>query len=159
MDESPRGASPRIVEVMDLLRELSGGFTRLSQEMADASGSHLTDVAAVEVLDRREAGAMTVGALGGELGLSKAATTGLVDRLEQAGHVRRVRDDRDRRRVYLETTESAHDVAMTVLRGFVDRLRDTLERYDDAELALAARFMIDVRDALLPSAHGDAGER
>ena len=42
---------------------------------------------------------MTVGRIGELTGLTTGATTRLVDRLEQAGFVRRVADPADRRRV------------------------------------------------------------
>jgi DNA-binding MarR family transcriptional regulator len=54
-------------------------------------------------------------------GLSPAAVTAALDRLERAGYVRRVRDERDRRRVMVEVT---------------DRM---LERAGDAYGTLAAR--------------------
>ena len=41
------------------------------------------------------------------LGISTGSATELVDRLEQAGHLKRHRDARDRRRVDLQPTESA----------------------------------------------------
>jgi hypothetical protein len=58
--------------------------------------------------------------LGAELGLSKAVTTSLVDRLD-AGHVHRTRDAGDRRRWHLQVTESAHALADSVLRGLLER--------------------------------------
>jgi DNA-binding Lrp family transcriptional regulator len=45
---------------------------------------------------------MTAGELAQRTGLSPGAVTGLVDRLESAGHVRRTRDPADRRRVVIE---------------------------------------------------------
>jgi hypothetical protein len=45
---------------------------------------------------------MTPGRLGEELNLTSPSVTALLDRLERHGHLRRVRDQRDRRRVTLE---------------------------------------------------------
>ena len=53
---------------------------------------------------------MAAGELATAMGLSPGAITTLVDRLEQDGFVRRVRDDADRRRVLVELTESARAV-------------------------------------------------
>jgi len=47
-------------------------------------------------------GPMTAGDLAVRTGLTTGAITGIVDRLEQAGFVRRTRDPSDRRRVVLE---------------------------------------------------------
>src|SRR4051812_3607546 len=47
------------------------------------------------------AGPLTVGEQAAHLGLGKATATELVDRLERRGLVARMRDDRDRRRVFV----------------------------------------------------------
>src|SRR5918999_1611790 len=44
-------------------------------------------------------GPLTAGALARQTGLTSGAVTGLVDRLERAGYIRRVPDQADRRRV------------------------------------------------------------
>ena len=49
----------------------------------------------------------TAGWLGAQLGLTSASTTSLIDRLEAAGHVRRVRTARDRRKVEVQVTDEA----------------------------------------------------
>ena len=51
------------------------------------------------------AGPLTLGELAGHLRLSRAATTELVDRVEERGLVGRIRDERDRRRVFVMVTE------------------------------------------------------
>ncbi len=148
----PGGGSPDLVaELVALLQQTGEGMTRLGQDMAEASRSHPTDVTAVSVLARHE-GALSVGQLGELLGLSKAATTSLVDRLERAGHVHRVRDPHDRRRWHVEVTDSAHGLARAVLAEFLDQVRASLGGYTPEELATARRFLTDVRDALTPGA-------
>ena len=134
--------------LIGLLHEVSEGLTRLAADMADAAGSHPTDMHAVSVISRHDDDPLTVGALGEHVGLSPAASTALVDRLEARGHVRRVRDERDRRRVHLHATELAHATSMSVLEGFLGVLRSRLEHYDEHELAVAQRFLEDVRVAL-----------
>lgn len=78
-------------------------------------------------------GPLTVGDLAGRLRLSRAATTELLDRVESRGLVARVRDQRDRRRVYVRITETGRTA--TVNAG-----RDDAER-DDDPLAAAVRTM------------------
>jgi DNA-binding MarR family transcriptional regulator len=65
--------------------------------VADAVGLHQTDQECIDLLDWT--GPLTAGEIGAHLGLSSGAVTGLVDRLEAGGWVRRERDPRDRRRV------------------------------------------------------------
>lgn len=145
-----------VEELISLLHQTGEGLTRLAQRMADVSGAHPTDLTAISVLARHP-DPVTVGQLGTELGLSKAATTALVDRLEHAGHVHRVRDASDRRRWNLQVTDSAHLVAQTVLHDFLHRARTALAGYSSAELETARRFLTDVSAALTsePAVAGD----
>jgi len=146
------GRDQLIEQLIVLLHGTGEGMTRLAQQMADLSGAHPTDLTAVSML-ARHADPVTVGQLGAELGLSKAATTALVDRLERAGHVHRVRDASDRRRWNLQVTDTAHLLAQTVLHDFLHRTRIALAEYTPAELRAAQRFLIDVSAALTPRAH------
>jgi DNA-binding MarR family transcriptional regulator len=49
-------------------------------------------------------GALTMGEIAGRLGITEKTITGLVDRLESEGHLRRVRNEEDRRVVRAELT-------------------------------------------------------
>jgi DNA-binding MarR family transcriptional regulator len=91
-----------------LLNEVRGSqnaTARFDQAVADAVGLNRTDMRIVDVLDRE--GAVTAGRLADVTGLSSGAMTTALDRLERAGHARRVRDAGDRRRVLVELTETA----------------------------------------------------
>lgn len=55
---------------------------------------------------------VTSGELAARLGLGAPATTGLVDRLEHAGHVRRERDPHDRRKVTIVMEPKALQLAI-----------------------------------------------
>ncbi|NDU71802.1 MarR family transcriptional regulator [Actinomadura sp. DSM 109109] len=59
-----------------------------------------SDLYALNVLEL--SGAMTPGELGARTGLTTGPTTRLIDRLEQAGYVRRVPSPGDRRKVIVE---------------------------------------------------------
>lgn len=65
---------------------------------------HPTDVQALlHLVKADQAGTpVTRRHIGQALGLASGSVTGLVDRLERAGHVRHVRDVEDRRRVRLQ---------------------------------------------------------
>ena len=80
-------------------------YQRSTQAFDDAVGRALglnpTDV---RCLDWLADGAKSAGALSAGTGLSSAATTTLIDRLERKGFVERVRDASDRRRVMVEMT-------------------------------------------------------
>jgi DNA-binding MarR family transcriptional regulator len=73
--------------------------------------------------------------------MSSGATTAVVDRLERAGHVRRVPDERDRRRLTLHRAENA----AALLGAFFDPLNASMDTvmigYSPPELAAVQRFL------------------
>ncbi|NRQ32602.1 MarR family transcriptional regulator [Nonomuraea sp. NN258] len=71
---------------------------------AKAVGLGATDLYALNVLNLE--GALTPGELGRRTGLTTGPTTRLIDRLEQAGYVRRGADPSDRRKVVVEPVAS-----------------------------------------------------
>ncbi|WP_067828008.1 MarR family winged helix-turn-helix transcriptional regulator [Nocardia inohanensis] len=71
-----------------------------AQAGARAVGLGATDLYALNILEL--CGAMTPGELGTRAGLTTGPTTRLIDRLEQAGYVRRAPDPGDRRKVIVE---------------------------------------------------------
>jgi DNA-binding MarR family transcriptional regulator len=84
-----------------LARDLSTETILLHQAIADRLGLNLTDHKALGfLLDAEEP--ITAGELAARTGLTTGAITGIVDRLESAGFVRRKRDAGDRRQVILE---------------------------------------------------------
>jgi DNA-binding MarR family transcriptional regulator len=79
----------------------SAAAASLQAAVAARVGLSPADIAAVELLARR--GPLTAGELGAATALASASVTGLIDRLEAARFVRRVRDPQDGRRVRVET--------------------------------------------------------
>jgi DNA-binding MarR family transcriptional regulator len=90
-------------------------------------------------------GPLTAGRIAGLTGLSTGAVTGVIDRLEKVGLVRRVRDPEDRRKVLVEVVpgtaerfaplfESAFDVLRELLAQFSPAERKVIERYQNAML-------------------------
>ncbi len=65
-------------------------------------------------------GPLTLGELATHLGLSKATVTELVTRVEERGLVDRMRDERDRRRVYVWLTEYGRQRANSYVRVLAD---------------------------------------
>jgi DNA-binding MarR family transcriptional regulator len=92
-----------------MLRRLNVELDQLGHQFATQHGLHPTDMRAlVAIMDAARSGqVMSPGRLGEELGLTSASVTALLDRLEQAGHIHRIRDQHDRRRVTLEIDQQA----------------------------------------------------
>jgi DNA-binding MarR family transcriptional regulator len=131
------------VEVGLLLRRLSVELDAVGQRFAELHGLGRTDVRAlVAIMDAARRGEpLTAGGLGAAVSLSSASVTALVDRLERAGHVRRVRDPADRRRVVLEMTATAMAAGTAFFGGLQRDLVAAMDGYSDADLAVIRRFL------------------
>ena len=125
--------------------DLATSRTAYGEGIAARVGLAATDVEVLRLLGAE--GAMTVGRLGELTALTTGATTRMVDRLEQAGFVRRVADPADRRRVNVEL---AGDRATPVLRAYDpvdDAARSALDGLDDAALAALHGYLVACVDA------------
>jgi DNA-binding MarR family transcriptional regulator len=93
----------------ELMAAIGDAF-RINQNNADVFddvaseilGINRTDMRAMDIVGRR--GRITAGELAKEAGLTTGGVTVVVDRMERAGLLKRVRDPDDRRRVWLEAT-------------------------------------------------------
>ena len=111
-DEAIR-REPGLAELDDTtlaVRALISASQDLTVRMARRMGVNVSDMTAILWLS--EHGPVGSAELARRLGISTAATTVLVDRLERAGHVERVRDTVDRRRVTLTATSEARAAAL-----------------------------------------------
>jgi DNA-binding MarR family transcriptional regulator len=99
------------VEITDRIGELArlgGQQSDLYDEaVCDALGINRTDLRVLDILER--SGPLPAGKLAAEAGLSPGAMTASIDRLEDAGHVQRIRDPSDRRRVSIEMTPATRE--------------------------------------------------
>jgi DNA-binding MarR family transcriptional regulator len=75
---------------------------RISRSFAERLGVNPTDHRCLDILDQR--GPLTASALADALGLSRTATTAVIDRLEARRYVRRRRNRADRRQVLVTLT-------------------------------------------------------
>lgn len=143
--DSPAQPPDVRAELVRLLQRYVVEAVRLGRVFAEKHHLHPTDWAALlAVIQGDRAGRpLTPGELGQCLGISSGATTAVLDRLERAGHVRRVRDDRDRRRLTLHRAESA----TALLRTFSEPLDEAMDAivvgYSGGELAVVQRFLDD----------------
>ena len=127
--------------VLDLLREMTGQSVVLSDAIARHAGLRPADLELLGVIEAR--GPLTAGQLGEATGLSPAAVTGLIDRLERAGVAARRHDTRDRRRVLVEVAPGAGAVA-ALYREMEKDARAVLARRSPEDLAAVARFLQDM---------------
>jgi DNA-binding MarR family transcriptional regulator len=145
----------------DLLRTLDRdgrrlGFASTMRNHAAASvvGLHPTDWAALDLLDW--AGPLPTGELGSALGLSPAAATSLVDRLEQRRLVTRRSDPDDRRRTIVHADGSRGPDYERMNQQLEDRMAEHARQFTPGELDTVLRFMrgaADVLDAITAQLH------
>jgi DNA-binding MarR family transcriptional regulator len=145
------GEMPREMEIFHLLRAVTVEFGLRQAEFAARNGMHATDVRAlICLLDAERAGTdATVGWLGAQLGLNSAGTTAVIDRLERLGHIARVRDDRDRRRVLLTVEDRAKELGGAHFGPLIDGTVSLLSGFDGGEVEAVGRFLSGVRKLLL----------
>ena len=138
------------LDIARLIRRLTVEVDAMGSRFADQHGLGRTDVRAiVAIMDAaRQGSALTAGALGSAVELSSASVTALVDRLERAGHVRRVRDPEDRRRVVLEISDSAMAAGGAFFGGLQRELLAAMEGYREEELAVVRRFLAEMTDVV-----------
>jgi DNA-binding MarR family transcriptional regulator len=111
----------------------------VGQAAADRIGINATDLNCLNILSF--SGQLTAGELARATGLTTASITGVIDRLELAGYVRRERDTQDRRRVvvHLVLDKALRDVAplfLPMMREWQEMAAD----YSDDELRLIVAF-------------------
>ncbi len=137
--------SPERIALLQALRREGREFSLTTvffhQLVAERLGLSPTDHRCADILSR--SGPVSAGELAERTGLTTGAITGVVDRLERAGLVRREKDPNDRRRVIVrpawgEEREQALAVLFEpVWRGFVE----ICESYTDGELRLMTEFL------------------
>ena len=111
----------------------------MGQAAADRIGLNATDLNCLNILSF--SGEMTAGELAKQTGLSTASITGVADRLEEAGYVRRERDPKDRRRVVIRLVlESALRDVAPVFLPLIQAWQGVVDEYTDDELRLIVDF-------------------
>jgi DNA-binding MarR family transcriptional regulator len=128
-------------------RKTSSLMQLLGQAAADRIGLNATDLNCLNILSF--SGEMTAGELARATGLTTASITGVADRLEEAGYVRRERDLRDRRRVVIRLVleRALQDVAPAFL-PLVLGWQEVVTQYSDDELRLIVEFYGQMEDVI-----------
>lgn len=121
----------------------------LHDVVADRFGINRTDLRHLDLLCDRP---LSAGQLSERSGLSPAAMTTLIDRLERKGYVRRVRDANDRRRVFVELTDRARTAALDMYGPLAKEGEELLGGYSDEQLAMV-RDLLDADRELTERHH------
>ncbi|TQM55074.1 MarR family winged helix-turn-helix transcriptional regulator [Humibacillus xanthopallidus] len=133
------GRPPHAPETV-ALRDLATAGSEASTALARRMTMHPTDLAAMSHI-AYAAEQLGPGELSSRLGITPAATTDLIDRLEAAGHLLRERNPADRRRVRLVPTESAKAAVRGQLADLLERLDAVSEDFTPSERAAIQRYL------------------
>ncbi len=123
------------------LRQSTGLGASFFRAAAASIGMTVTDMLVLDILD--SAGPTTAGQLADLTGLTTGAITGMLNRLEESGFVRRERDPNDARKVIVRLTPGKDarreiDAIFDSLGGAWD---DMASSYDDEQLAFLLEFL------------------
>ena len=121
------------------LRRAGSIMQLLGQMSAERIGINVTDLNCLNIVALT--GSMTAGDLARATGLTTASITGVLDRLEEGGFVRRERDPHDRRRVIvkLNAGPGLREIGPT-FGPLLKAWRATAAGYSDDELRLLLEF-------------------
>jgi DNA-binding MarR family transcriptional regulator len=134
-------------ELENAMRKTSSQGAMFAKIVADRAGISSADMDCIDFVNVE--GRMTAGRLAELSGLTTGAITGVVDRLEKAGYVRRERDETDRRKVFIVPVEER---MMQMGRPFqlVQRaMQKQCEGYTDAELKFLLRYATEAYQSML----------
>ena len=119
------------------VRAMQTATDQMDDAACKALGINRTDGRCMDVIDRE--GPVSAGRLAEQSGLTTAAVTAVIDRMEKAGYARRLADPNDRRRVLVELTPLARERAAVIWGPFME-FRHVLAGYTIAELELLRDF-------------------
>jgi DNA-binding MarR family transcriptional regulator len=136
--EVPQQLALRDAIKRSVARDLSEQMAHYHQAIAEQLGLSMADHKALDLVCA--AGSLTAGQLAELTNLTTGGVTGLVDRLEQAGLVRRERDPHDRRRVIVRPSSDVPGLT-AIFNSLAHALGEVCAHYTDQELKTTLDFV------------------
>ena len=125
-------------ELLRTAREQDAADDAFDEVAAEKLGVNRTDLRCLNILGNQ--GPITAGRLAELSGLTTAAVTAVLDRLEGHGYARRVRVEQDRRQVIVELTPVVLSRAAQIWGPLGKEARDAMKRMSIDELKLVTGF-------------------
>jgi DNA-binding MarR family transcriptional regulator len=135
----PKARAALMQELEHAVRRSSALGVIFGQTVASHAGISNSDLECLDFLNLE--GRVTAGRLAEMTGLTTGAITGVVDRLEKAGLVRRERDASDRRKVFIAIVPENVAKIGKFYQHMQQAMLKQWESFSDAELKLLLRFM------------------
>ncbi|MFD4438402.1 MarR family winged helix-turn-helix transcriptional regulator [Nocardia sp. NPDC058519] len=129
------------------LRAYGANYREFTRRFATWLGLHSTDAEAlIEILTAEERGStLSPARLSERIALSNSATTALLNRLEQAGHIVRSREHDDRRVITLRSTPRIHTLADEFFGPLGTKVDAVMGKYSPEELRRFETFVTDLQ--------------
>lgn len=142
-----------------LLQDFTIEANRYVDTAGGRNGMHRTDLNALAVIMKHSAKGtvVTPGVLRKELHLSSPATTALIDRLDQSGHVIRERLGTDRRQVQLRMTPKAYQDGSAMFMPLSRHMGEAMALFAPEELETVTRFMTAMVEATIAARQETSG--
>jgi DNA-binding MarR family transcriptional regulator len=134
----PKVSAALLKELEEAMRRSSAQGVLFGQAVANVAGISNSDLECLDFLNLE--GRVTAGRLAEVTGLTTGAITGVVDRLEKAGFVRRERDEADRRKVFIVVVPEATARIGQFYVPMQQAMHKLWSSYSEAELQLLLRF-------------------
>jgi DNA-binding MarR family transcriptional regulator len=132
-----------------LVQQFAARVVLFHSAVAETLGLHTTDLKSLRLLGSES---LTAGALRERIGLTGAAVTALIDRLETAGYVVRQRDPDDRRKVTIHAVPEKLRMVEGLYAGQGARMSKLLSKYNAEEFAAIASFLEQTTQILVEEA-------
>jgi DNA-binding MarR family transcriptional regulator len=136
-----------MMELEHAIRRSTGSGAIFSQTVASYVGVSSSDLECLDFLNLE--GRVTAGRLAELTGLTTGAITGVIDRLEKAGFVRRERDDEDRRKVFIAPVPENIAKVGKCYEPVQRAMLELWSAYSETELRLLLRFADEGYKAML----------
>jgi DNA-binding MarR family transcriptional regulator len=139
MSSNPPDRHALLAAVLREVRRMTAQSVLISQAVSERFGLSSSDL---ECLDLALlSGGATAGEFAKATGLTTGAITGVIDRLERAGYVRREKDPADRRKVVVRARPAMTRRIAPLYDSLQREMTALWSRYDDDELALILDFL------------------
>jgi DNA-binding MarR family transcriptional regulator len=130
---------------MAAMRQASALGVLYSASVARLIGISGSDLECLDFVSTHQP--VTAGALASAIGLTTGAITGVVDRLEKAGLVRRIRPESDRRKVFVITTDAFMENVVPLFEPMHRLQSELIMRSTDRQLRTVASFLLSSLEA------------
>ena len=143
--KTSKSSDDRVAELAGFIEALTERFKANESVFADRLEVSERELALLRTAARE--GPMILREIGGRFGVPVSTLTGLVDRMEKKGLVRRVRGRRDRRAVELEATPAGTIALREHARGMAAIARGMLETLGERDQQALLAILRRVREA------------